>query len=253
MERLGPGDRQKPRRQAASPAAKARARQLAASGMPMQMAMAVAHGKLSLNDALERMARSEAVDKLVERHSLSRGLAMQIALGQIELAYVLAQRRFIAHREQYRDRSVLDEVAGSGAVLSFALHGQRKVVGRIDIADAYLLRIACEDGSTEDLHKLQVKFVFPAEEYKRVRKVLKSDKEVPVREPIPRPQDRYTCSDRRLFRYLDEALEVVATTLEGDQLRGQVAWFSRFEFGLQLKGGASVTVMRHALHDLREV
>ena len=34
------------------------------------------------------------------------------------------------------------------------------------------------------------------------------------------------------------------------QIRGVVAWFSRFEFGLRVRGGAEITIFRHALYDL---
>jgi sRNA-binding regulator protein Hfq len=51
---------------------------------------------------------------------------------------------------------------------------------------------------------------------------------------------------------MDDAVEVTATTLEGEQLRGVVVWFGRYEFGLKLKGDAEITVFRHALADLKE-
>ena len=40
---------------------KSRADALAAQGMPYQMAMAVAHGRMDLNEALERMSRKDRV------------------------------------------------------------------------------------------------------------------------------------------------------------------------------------------------
>ena len=44
-----------------------------------------------------------------------------------------------------------------------------------------------------------------------------------------------------------------ATLLEGEQLRGRVAWLSRYEFGLAQDGAEVVTIFRHALDDLTEV
>lgn len=236
---------------------RARAEELNKQGMPLQMALAVAHGRLNLNEALERMARRDAVNRLVEKHGISRALATQIALGQAQLDDVLAARRMQEHRDRNRDRSVLDESQVNGTLLTLLLHGQRRITGKVLLVDAYMFRLELEDGggAFEDVHKLQVKAAFQPEAYKRIRKTLKFDKtlEKTPRGPIPKPQDRYTCSDKRLFRYLDERIEVIATTLEGEVFRGHVEWFSRYEFGLGLKGDAMVTLFRHALDDIIEV
>lgn len=250
----GDGDKRKVRRRPTDPGTKARADELHRSGMPMQMALAVAHGKMRLNEALEKLARRDAVNRLMEKHELSRALATQIALGQASLELVLARRRLQQHRDGNRTRSVLEAYAAAGTPITLMLHGRRRVTGRVRAVDAYLFRFATEEGEELELHKLQVKLAFDPEAYKRLRKVLKYDKELEgaPKGPIERPQDRYTCSDKRLFRYMDEAVEVQVTLLEGEQLRGNVSWFSRYEFGLKLKGDAEVTVFRHALHDLRE-
>jgi sRNA-binding regulator protein Hfq len=55
-----------------------------------------------------------------------------------------------------------------------------------------------------------------------------------------------------LFGYHDVGIEVVVTLLEGEVLRGIVAWFSRYEFALTVKGGVQVTVFRHALVNVTE-
>lgn len=253
--RAGPDDRKMAKRGRPDEAAKARANDLHASGMPIQLALAVAHGRMALNEALEKMALRDGVTRLMEKHQLSRALATQIALGQASLDMVLATRRMDDHRVTNRARSILDEAQASGAPLTLLLHGRKRITGKILLVDAYMFRVENEEGGAiEDLHKLQVKVAFHPESYKRVRKGLKYDKalEREPRGPVPRPQDRYTCSDKRLFRYMDERVEVIATTLEGEVFHGHVEWFSRFEFCLGLKGDASVVVFRHALHDLVE-
>lgn len=223
--------------------------------MPIQMAMAVAHGKLSLNEALQKLARRDAVTRMMEKHGLSRALATQVALGQASLEEILSERRLDQHRADYRDHSVLDAAVASAAPLTLLLHGHRRVTGTILSVEAYRFRIKTEEGAEEDVHKLQAKLAFQPDAYKRLRKVLRMDKalEASPLPPVERPQDRYGCSDRRLFKYLDTKVEVQATTLEGEIVRGCVSWFGRYEFGLKLKGDAEVVVFRHALHDLREV
>jgi sRNA-binding regulator protein Hfq len=129
------------------------------------------------------------------------------------------------------------------------------VVGRILSVEPYLVRLGPEEGEVEEVHKLQVKAAFRPDAYKRLRKAMRFDKAVEAAPtgPIARPQDRYNCSDKRLFRYLDSVAPVRVTLLEGEQLIGTVTWFSRFEFGLGLKGEAEVVIFRHALVDLTEV
>jgi hypothetical protein len=255
-----PGEDANPRggpkaRRPPDPAIRQRAEELAAAGMPIQMAMAIAHGKLSLNEALQKLARRDAVTRMMEKHALSRALATQVALGQASLEEILAERRFEQHRADFRDHSILDASVASGAPLTLLLHGRRRVTGHVLAVELYRFKFKHEDGTEEDMHKLQAKLAFQPEAFKRLRKVLRIDKalEAAPLPPVERPQDRYGCSDRRLFKYLDTHVEVQATTLEGEQVRGSVSWFGRYEFGLKLKADAEVVVFRHALHDLREV
>lgn len=234
--------------------ARAHADKLVKDGMPIQMALAVAYGKMGLNEAVARMAQRDQVNRLMEKQTLSRALATQIVLGQASLDVVLAARRLEDHRTQFRNRSVLDEAQAAGSPITLLVHGQRRLSGKILLVDNYMVRIELEEGGTEDIHKLQVKAAFAPDAYKKVRKNLKFDKalEKAPLPPVAKPQDRYTCSDKRLFRYMDEHVEVSATTLEGETFKGLVQWFSRYEFGLRLKGDVDVTVFRHALHDLTE-
>lgn len=232
-----------------------RAQELSASGMPYQMAMAVAQGRLSLNEALERMARRAEIERLMRKHDLTRALATQIALGHAELDSYLAKRRMDAHRAEYLNHSCLENAAESGEPLVLGVHGQRRVKGQIKEVTAYEVIVATEDGEDERLHKLELKYAYAPTAWKRVRKVLKKDSAVAKaeRQPIKRPQDRYSCSDKRLFRYLDQKTPVEVCLLEGELLQGTIAWFGRFEFGLAIKGDETVTIFRHALHRMSHV
>ncbi len=214
------------------------------------MAIAVAQGRLPLNDALERMARKDKVVRLMEKHNLSRALATQVAIGHADLEHVLARQRLEEHRELNRDRTFL---APSEQAVALVCHGGRLVEGRILAVEPYMVLVAPKTGGEpEPIHKLQIKYAYWAGDWKRVKKSVKGDKkaaDAPV-EPVIRPQDRYTCSDRRLFGYMDRKAEVAVTLLEGDQLRGVVTWFCRYEFGLLLKSEGEVVVFRHALQHI---
>ena len=225
--------------------------------MPFQMAMAVALGRVSLNDALERLARQEKVQKMMDEHELSRALATQIVIGHASLETVLSRRRMQDHREQNRLRSCLETARLTGRPIALGLHGNSKITGTVDSVAAYSVTIAPEDGGDPvEVHKLQLKYAWDPRDWKRVRKGVRTDKTLSKepRAPIERPQDRYTCSDKRLFRYMDRAVPVMVTLLEGEQLKGTVSWFGRYEFGLLLKDGETeVTIFRHCLHDISEV
>lgn len=249
------------RRRSREPAApdpvaiRARADELAESGMPFQMAMAVAQGRLELNAALERLAQRAEVDRLMRDHDLTRAFATQVALGHADLDTFLAKRRFLAHREENANRSCLESAASSGDTWVFGLFEGRKVEGTISEVTTYQATLVADGAEPEELHKLAFKYAYRPDDWKRVKKAIRKNKELSAepRTPSERPQDRYTCSDRRLFGYMDEEATVDVTLLEGEILQGSIAWFGRFEFGLRVKGDAEIIVFRHALHRIRHL
>lgn len=227
---------------------RARADELVASGMPYQMAMAVAHGRMELNEALERMARKDRVNALMDRHQLSRALATQIAIGHADLDQVLARRRLDVHRHDNRDRTCLIP----GARLALALHDGTTLKGRVVDVEAYQVVFEAEGGEPQPIHKLKLLYVYDPSDWKGVKKGVRVDKKQgrETEPPAVRPQDRYSCSDRRLFGYLDRNVELSVALLSGEVLRGTLTWFGRYEFGLRLRTGAEITVFRHALRDV---
>lgn len=247
MSEQPPARRVVKRKPAVDPVARAKAEALHKDGMPFQMAMAVAHGKLRLNDALERMARKQRAERLVEQHGLDNALATQVAMGHVQLEVVLRRRRRREHRDQNRDRTTLIE----GKRLTLGLHGRRSLSGTVGEVTSYLFGFAPDGGEFEEIHKLQVRYAYSREDWKRAKKAIKTDKTLAgPSEPVPRPQDRYGCSDKRLFRYHDQETEIAVTLLEGDVIRGKVAWFSRYEIGLAVRGDVGVVAFRHALRNV---
>jgi sRNA-binding regulator protein Hfq len=235
--------------------AQERAQALHEQGMPFQMALAVAHGRLDLNEALERMARNDRILRLMKKHDLSRALATQVALGQADLDRVLYTRRFDDHRKGNRARSVLDEVKESGAPIVLGLHGGGEIEAKVTGGDTYSIVAEPPGSEPRDVHKLQVKYAYRPGDARKVSKARlpKPATGFEPRGPIERPQDRYACSDKRLFRYLDRKIPVVVTLLEGERFAGRVEWFSRFEIQLAAGDEPVVTVFRHALADLAEL
>ncbi|MCB9682941.1 MAG: hypothetical protein H6733_15860 [Alphaproteobacteria bacterium] len=248
----------KPKDKAPTPderASRKRIEELTASGMPFHLAQAVAQARMPLNEALERMAQRDEVERLMKAHELSRALATQVVLGHADLEAFLAKRRFEAHRAANLDKSVLEDARASGKPMVFCLFGQRKIEATVTACTPYNVELTPVGGEpAEELHKLAFKYAYAPDDWKKVKKAVRKHKDLSAapREPATRPQDRYTCSDKRLFHFLDSKATVDATLLEGEILHGEIAWFSRFEFGMSLKGGGATTVFRHALHRIVE-
>lgn len=225
------------------------------TGLPAAIAKQVAAGKADLNEVLKRMAVADEVNRLMQVHDLNRALATQIVLGQAELAGVLARRRVEALLAATRDRSGLEEAAGRERDISLGVHGHKTLRGRVIRVDQYEFLFRDAETAAETLiHKLQVKYAFDPEDFKRVRKALDYDKARRERvvEPRARPQERYGCSDRRLGAALDGKTAVTAVTIEGECFSGEVSWVGRYEFGLRTKQGAEVILFRHALDDFQD-
>ena len=223
------------------------------AGIPRSLAQQVVSGQLSLNGAIEKLALRDRVEALMRKHDMSRALATQIAIGHADLEVVLRRARMRAHKEAHYAESILDAAAADGRELGLGLHGRRTVRGAIASIDRYELDLRTEAGE-ERLHKLAIKFAFDPAQAKRVRRATRYDKarRAAPSEPIVRPQDRYTCSDRRLFGYIDAGVQVKVVTLEGELFRGRITTLRRYEFVLELKGGVALTVFRHALAELAE-
>jgi sRNA-binding regulator protein Hfq len=247
--RRGPGGGRGPD----SPARAEAARIAEETGIPQNLAHQVALGNLSLNDVLSRMATRAKVDSLMKRHGLPKSLATQIALGQADLNHILRKRRMADHITGNRSRSILATALESGAPLAFGLHGKKALRGTITSMDQYEVKLTAHNGDEHTIHKLEIKYACPEPDSRAVRNQIKRDKERnAAAEPIWKPQDRYGCSDRRLFGVLDEGVPATATTLEGEIFQGIVEWMGRWEFGMLLKKkNARVVIFRHALADFR--
>jgi len=226
---------------------RAKAQEYVDSGMPYQMAMSVVHGRMELNDALERLARRDRVASLMEKHDLSRALATQVALGHADLNRILGQRRQKEHRLLNAERTCLV----SGHEATFAMVGGQAVRATVAVAELYNVVLQPPKGEPIEVHKLELKYAYAPTDWKKIRKLIKRPKGVEKGQPAERPQDRYTCSDKRLFGYIDGAKAADITLLDGDHLKGTVLWFSRYEMGVELKGGVVITLFRHALSELK--
>lgn len=228
-----------------------RRRELEARGLSGPLALAVARGELSFNQALTQLAERDRARRLASRHSLDPGLAAQIARGQEDLEQVLRRRR-IQEALGDMDRSTLQSALQSGSPLLLGLHGQRLRRGLVQKLGRYSFSFRGEAGE-EHLDKVLVKYAMPLkaeEDFLRLTEREASLWENP-REAIREPAERYRCSSRRLCSLQDQEALIEVTLLEGELLRGKISWTARYQFGLQLENGPEITVFRHALEKLK--
>jgi sRNA-binding regulator protein Hfq len=242
-------------RPAAAPDLREIARGYEARGLPPGLAVAVAKGSMTLQEATDRLAREAEVEQLMRKHGLSRAIAVQVQLGHASLTQYLDKVALQRHLDAHRLRSCLEEAAQSGAPLVVGVHGQRRFEAKVVEVEAYHVTLAPTDGSApERVHKLQLKYACPVSEIKRVRNGFDKDKSLAAAplDPISRPQDRYGIPDKKLFTLMSSKRAVEIVLLEGERMRGTIQWFGRYELGFSLQRGGSLTVFRHAIHAVKE-
>lgn len=221
------------------------------TGLPRNLAFQVAMGNLTLSDALNKLAFRDEVEKLIRRHDFQRSLATQIAMGQVSLEEVLRKSRRQAYFQENDDRSILTDSVTEGLRITLMLHGQKRLQGRVLEVGAYDFRFQGKKGEPVTIHKLQVKAAWDGRRNAAVLSSIKKNKSRDdVCEPIMKPQDRYHCSNRRLFQHLEASDRLTIHLLEGATLTGTIAWVSKWELGLTLKKGPVVVIFRHAMAEL---
>lgn len=150
--------------------------------------------------------------------------------------------------------TVFDTASQSGHPWELQLHGSKVITATIVRSLKYDLEILSSDISDKILPKVNIKFLYPAAAGDQVRPLIKIDKTVKALnlEPIASPRERYHIKNKSLYPLMHERTVVFFTLLEGEIVKGIVAGFSRYEIRVNLKGGLPITVLRHAVYDLRD-
>ena len=155
-------------------------------------------------------------------------------------------------RTEYK-LSVFDEAQEKQTLWTMHLHGQRVVQAKVAENKQYELVIDIDGQGPEEIHKLQVKCLYPADHTETFAKMVKVDKKIQALglEPIYAPAERYNVKNKTLFPLMKERQVVFCTLMEGELIRGIVAEFSRYDLVIHARGGLPVTILRHSVYDLR--
>lgn len=223
------------------------------SHIPYASALKVVLGQSSLNEVLQELLREDKVKNLMATHEFSRALATSVALGRADLDTILLRRRKNDTLEKNYARTCLQESIDSGNSLGLALHGHKRVRGKVLSNGKYDFQFL-EDGKADpiEIHKTHIKYGYAPADFKTLRKVHSIDNHVKKQklDPIMRVKDRHHFKNLTLQRSMDEGIEIEVISLEGDVFKGVVTWFGRWEFGLRVKGGAEIIIFRHAVYRL---
>jgi hypothetical protein len=148
--------------------------------------------------------------------------------------------------------SVFDKMT-SGKPWQIHLHGGRTVRAVVLENRKWDMTMAIDGQGKEDLQKIQVKWLYPADLRDTVRSLVKTDTKVEglKLEPIFSPHKRYFIKNKSLFPLMQTKEVVFLTLLEGEVIRGIITAFSRYDMTFSLKGGVPVTILRHSVYDLR--
>ena len=99
-----------------------------------------------------------------------------------------------------------------------------------------------------------MKIFYPLDISEKLRPLIKTDPKVLKLslEPIIAPGLRRHIKNKSLFPLMKERKVVIFTLLEGEVIKGLITGFSRYEITCSLKGGLPVSILRHAVYDLRD-
>jgi hypothetical protein len=197
---------------------------------------------------LESLTYSDEKRVPAERLFASRNHKIEVRL---EMGYLRGLEEYLD--EKYH-LSIFDTALGSGELWELHLHGERLLKARIVGNDKF--DISVEDQSSERIliPKIQVKFLYREASSPDITSLLKVDPTIRdlKLEPILSPRKRYHVKNKSLYPLMHEKRVVFFTLLEGEVIRGIVEDFSRYDATVKLKGGIPLTLLRHAIYDLRD-
>ena len=150
--------------------------------------------------------------------------------------------------------SVFDQACESNAPWEFRLHGRRIIRAQVHKNLVYDLKIKSNDTEESVLSKTDVKIFYPLKISEKIRPLLTIDPKIKkaALEPIIAPALRHHIKNKSLFPLMKERKVVFFTLLEGEIIKGLITGFSRYEITCSLKGGLPVSILRHAVYDLRD-
>ncbi|MDZ7762146.1 MAG: hypothetical protein U5L00_18075 [Desulfovermiculus sp.] len=165
--------------------------------------------------------------------------------------------QYLAGLKEYLDVNydsfALDKAASQGTWHVFHLHGRGILPAYIVENHTYETTLKDKNGHRFPVHKTDIKFFHSVEEALEIAEKIKIDRSVRSMglEPIYSTKGRNFIKNKSLYPLMLDREVLFITLLEGEILRGVIQAFNRYEIQLSLKTGLTVTILRHALYDVR--
>ncbi len=156
--------------------------------------------------------------------------------------------------DKYYGISIFDPAHSSNQQWKMHIHRNRIIKADITEDLKFDLKVKIDGEQDEVLPKVNINLLYPAELSDAVVPLLKTDQKVRnlSLEPILAPQHRFHIKNKTLFPLMKERNVIFFTLIEGEQVRGIIANFSRYEITVNLKGGIPLTILRHSIYDVRD-
>lgn len=167
------------------------------------------------------------------------------------MGYLLGLKEYL---DEGYNISIFDQALDSKKPWVFHLHGHRIVRARVLKNLKYDLKLLLKGEGEEEIAKIQVKLLYPAELEESLKSVIKTEKKVKDLglDIIPSLSGRHFVKNKSLFPLMKERKVVYMTLLEGELIKGLIAGFSRYDITIHVKGGIPLTILRHSIYDVRD-
>ena len=160
---------------------------------------------------------------------------------------------FSEYKNEHYESSCFTALEKHGTETFFLLHGKKSITGAIEKQSMYDLYIRTSEGEVV-VPKVDIKCHMAASSVDSSKKLIKQDKTVSAKAlgPIHAPAARYFIKNKTLYPLIKERQVMLITLLEGEVIKGLMVNFSRYDLQVHMKGGVELTVLRHAVYDMRD-
>lgn len=152
------------------------------------------------------------------------------------------------------EKSVFSEATSHRDIFKFYCQSNEMFYAHVKENMKYDVLLAMEGSGEEKLiKKHDIKFLHPKLFSDSVSLQVKIDQVVKKMglQPTENIALRNHVKNKSLYPLMKERDVLFFTLLEGEQLRGLIQDFSRYEITLLLKGDVPITIFRHSIYDLR--
>jgi sRNA-binding regulator protein Hfq len=160
---------------------------------------------------------------------------------------------FSDYKKDRYESSCFTALEESGEETLFLLHGRTSLTGTLVCQTIYDIHVESDKGEVV-IPKVEVKCHAHASAAYVVNKLIKPDKSVSALElgPIHAPAHRHFIKNKTLYPLIKEKQVMLITLLEGEVIKGLVENFSRYDIEMRIKGGVGLTILRHAVYDIKD-